>query len=119
MKFMKRKKTNENSESEIDVNILTKQARNLILRRIEESITKRYKQGKVVFKDGENVEYTNVQGEKSVMSILELSILAWGIFNDEMVGTVGSIQANLIVLGITPSDIEVILRKLKNGGNNA
>ncbi len=78
-----------------------------------EAITKLHKEGRLVFKLGDKIEYTDKGGLRQEYRLDDLSFVFWFKMNDEIVNKLGIAGANLVVVDYGPKDIEKIILKLK------
>jgi hypothetical protein len=85
---------------------------------IGDSIVKSYKQGRLIFKEGDKAEY-RAPNETKVMSLLsidDLASLLWLRFSDELLDKT---KASLAYFAITVDDVKGIILKMKEQGGKA
>lgn len=88
---------------------------NRIMGRIQGTLNKAYKEGRLVFPpDDENgVEYTDKEGETRKFSLDVCAGFFWDKFSNQMMGGTGMALANLTTVNISPDDIKSVLLDLR------
>lgn len=93
------------------LDVLSKLAHDKALKLAEQAISKVHKEGRLVFKDGENVEYIERDGKRSLQTIESLSWLMWGKLNDEVASKLQG--GSLAMVNVDFKDIQNIILKVR------
>lgn len=95
------------------MDFMTRMVRKKVVEQIRNDLMNTYKENRIQFKDNDSICYKSRKGEITEDTVVSISTMLWGMFNDKLMSLSGIAQANLAVIEITPEDIAKILISFK------